>query len=153
VTTITADDLEAIRRQLTDDQLAHVGASWVAEAAERKRKGRIVAPLDADAETEAAFALLEPIEDRILHHEERSRALGIDDDIIGCFIAVELLGLGYSEEETVKLIAGDGTDWHPRTADERLVAAAADLLAMGMEPETVRAAFAARAALTGSEVS
>jgi len=151
MTTATSDPEE-----LSTEQLRHVlacriareqntGPTWTDENA------RILNA--ADPATSSAFAELEPLADRLLHHAERSRSIGTDDDIIGCFIAVELLGLGYSEEETVKLIAGGGTDWHPRTTDERLVAAAADLLAMGMEPETVRAAFAARAALTGSEVS
>jgi hypothetical protein len=140
---MTPDEIEEMYLQLeAEDEAPDILAIWVARTAERRRTPTIEVSEDADPGTLAAFVELEPIEGRLVRHVERSRSVGIDDDIIGCFIAVELLGLGYSEEETVKLIAGGGTDWHPRTTDERLVAAAADLLAMGMEPETVRAAFA-----------
>jgi hypothetical protein len=139
-TTITSDPEE-----LSTEQLRHVlacriarelntGPTWTDENA------RILNA--ADPNTEVAFAELEPIEDRLLRHAERSRSVGIDDDIIGCFIAVELLGLGHDEQEVADLIAEAGIDWHPRTPDERLVAAAAELLQMGMEPETARVAFA-----------
>jgi|GEM_PF-3490223 len=36
-TTITPDTIESIASQLDADQLAHVGASWVARAAERRK--------------------------------------------------------------------------------------------------------------------
>jgi hypothetical protein len=143
VMNVTPDEIEAIASRLDADQLAHVGAALTARASDRRAENFVaIVPQDSDPDSDAAFAKLEPLADRLLHHAERSRSIGIDDDIIGCSIAVELLGLGYSEEETAKLIAEVGIDWHPRTADERLVAAIAELLSLGMDPETVRAAFA-----------
>jgi hypothetical protein len=142
-TTITPDEIEAIFLQLdAEDQAAHIGASWVARAAGRRTETPADLPERADPETVDAFAKLEPLADRILHHAERSRSVGIDDDIIGCSIARELLEAGHGEHEVAELIAEAGIAWRPRTADERQVAAIAELLAMGMEPETVRAAFA-----------
>jgi len=142
-TTITPDEIEDIASQLDADQLAHVGASWTARAAERRaEKGVPMLAQVSDPETMAAFAKLEPLADRLLRHADVSRSTGIDDDIIGANIARELLGLGYSEEETAKLVAGVGIEWHRRTAAELLVAAIAELLSLGMDPETVRAAFA-----------
>jgi hypothetical protein len=142
---MTPDEIEAIFLQLdAEDQAAHIGASWVARAAGRRtEKGVADLPHLIDPETEAAFALIEPIEDRLLRHVTRSRSVGIEDEVLGGFLASELSSLGYSDtEEVEKLIAESGIDWHFRTADERRVAAISDLLAMGMEPKTVRAAFA-----------
>jgi hypothetical protein len=141
---VDPDEIEAMRSRLDPDQRSHLIANWTARDAEARRAEKTVTDPSPviDPETVDAFAKLEPMADRLLHHAERSRSIGIDDDIIGYSIAVELLGLGYSEEETVKLIAEAGIDWHFRTADERLVAAIAELLSLGMDPETVRAAFA-----------
>ena len=143
-TTITPDTIEAIFLQLdAEDQAAHIGAAWVARAANRRAEHLVeIVPQSSDPETMAAFAKLEPFADRLLRHADVSRSTGIDDDIIGANIARELLGLGYSEEETAKLVAGVGIEWHRRTAAELLVAAIAELLSLGMDPETVRAAFA-----------
>jgi len=144
VVKMTPDAIEAVASQLDADQLAHIGAAWTARAAERRAVETPTDPSEfIDPETTAAFAKLEPLADRLLHHAERSRSIGIDDDIIGCNIARELLDLGYSEEETAKLIAEAGIEWHRRTADERLVAAASELLANGLDLEVVRDAFAA----------
>ena len=141
-TTITAD-LEAIASQLDAAQLEHIGASWMARAAERRAETKVTDPSPfTDPETEAAFALIEPIEDRLLRHVTRSRSVGIEDAVLGGFLASELSSLGYSDSEEVeKLIAEAGIAWRPRTADERQVAAAVELLGLGMEPETVRTAM------------
>jgi len=140
---MTADEIEDIASQLDADQLAHVGASLTARAANRRaEKGVPMLAQVSDPETMAAFAELEPLADRLLHHAERSRSVGIDDDLIGYSIACELLGLGHSEEETAALIAEAGIAWHRRTPDERLVAAVAELLSLGMDPATVQTAFA-----------
>jgi hypothetical protein len=139
-TTTTSDPEE-----LSIEQLRHVlacriarelntGPTWTDENA------RILN--NADPATSSAFAELEPLADRLLRHAEQSRAIGVEDDLIGCSIAVELLGLGYSEQEVAKLIAEAGIDWRFRTRDERLIAAATDLLAMGWDSELVRDAFA-----------
>jgi hypothetical protein len=142
--TLAPDELEAIVGSLDADGKAHVGTILLARAAEERRQstseGWDTLP---DPETVDAFAELEPLADRLIRHAERSRSIGIDDDIIGCNIARELLDLGYSEEETAKLIAEAGIEWHRRTADERLVAAASELLANGLDLEVVRDAFAA----------
>ena len=142
--TLAPDELEAIIGSLDADGKAHVGTILLARAAEERRQstseGWDTLP---DPETVDAFAELEPLADRLIRHAERSRSIGIDDDIIGCNIARERLDLGYSEEETAKLIAEAGIEWHRRTADERLVAAASELLANGLDLEVVRDAFAA----------
>lgn len=155
-TTITPADIERHIFGLSADSKAHIGSILLARAAEERVKlaeGGKTTPDNANPETEAAFAAMEPLADRLIRHAGWSRSVGIDDEVIGCAIARELLEAGHDEHEVAELIAEAGVDWYPRTADERLVAAAAELLAMGMEPETVRAAFAARAALAGLEVS
>jgi len=142
---MTPDEIEAIFLQLdAEDQAAHIGASWVARASHRRaEKPEADLPLVIDPETETAFAVIEPIEDRLLRHAERSRSVGIEDEVLGGFLASELSSLGYSDvEEVEKLIAEAGVDWHFRTADERRVAAIAELLSLGMDPETARASFA-----------
>ena len=151
-TTITPADIEGHIFGLSADSKAHIGSILLARAAEERRQstseGWDTLP---DPETVDAFAELEPLAERLMRHAERSRSVGIDDDLIGCNIARELLDLGYSEEETAKLIAEAGIEWHRRTADERLVAAAAELLAMSMEPATARAAF--QSVFAGLEVA
>jgi hypothetical protein len=144
-TTISPADIEGHIFGLSADSKAHIGSILLARAAEERVKlaeGGKTTPDNADPETEAAFAAMEPLADRLIRHAGWSRSVGIDDDLIGANIARELLDLGHTQEESAKLIADAGIDWRFRTADEHLVAAAAELLAMAMEPATVRAAFA-----------
>jgi hypothetical protein len=141
---LTPDEIEAIFIQLDDeDQAGHIGACWIARAAERRRNIPDIVPECIDPETVDAFAELEPLVDRLIRRAERSRSVGIDDDLIGCAVARDLLEAGYGESETADLVADAGIAWHPRTADERLVAAASELLANGLDLEVVRDAFAA----------
>ena len=141
MSTTTASDPE----ELSTEQLRHVlacriarelntGPTWTDENA------RILNA--ADPNTEVAFAAMEPLADRLTRHAGCSRSVGIDDDLIGSNIARELLEAGHDEHEVAGLIAEAGIAWRPRSHDERLVAAAAELLQMGMEPETARVAFA-----------
>jgi hypothetical protein len=141
---VKPDEIEEMYLQLqTEDEAPEILAVWVARTAERRRTLTIEASEDADPGTLSAFAELEPLGVRLLRHVERSRSIGIEDEVLGGFLASELSGLGYSEKEEVeKLIADAGVAWRFRTAEERLIAAAAELLAMGMEPATVRTAFA-----------
>ena len=138
------DEIEEMYLQLeAEDEAPEILAVWVARTSERRRTTTIEVSEDVDPDTLAAFAELEPLEVRLLRHVERSRSVGIEDEVLGGFLASELSGLGYSEKEEVeKLIAGAGVAWRFRTAEERLIAAAAELLAMGMEPATLRTAFA-----------
>jgi len=108
----------------------------VARASDRRAE-KCVADLPpfTDPDSDAAFAKLEPLADRLLHHAERSRSIGIDDDIIGCNIARELLEAGHDEHEVAELIAEAGVDWRWRTADERLVARARERLKAVAEQE------------------
>jgi hypothetical protein len=140
---LSPEEIEAIFIQLDDeDQAAHIGACWVARAAVRRRNFPDIVAQCIDSETVDAFAELEPLVDRLVRRAERSRLVGIDDDLIGCNIARGLLGAGHTEEDTARLIAEAGIDWHRRTADERLVAAATELLVMGMDPDAAEDAFA-----------
>ena len=138
------DEIEEMYLQLeAEDEAPDILAIWVARTAERRRTLTIEAREDVDPDTLAAFVELEPTEGRLVRHVERSRSVGIEDEVLGGFLASEVSSLGYSEKEEVeKLIADAGVVWRFRTADERLIAAAAELLAMGMEPATVRTAFA-----------
>jgi hypothetical protein len=138
------DEIEEMYLQLeAEDEAPDILAIWVARTAERRQTPIIEANEDADPGTLAAFAELEPLEVRLLRHVERSRSVGIEDEVLGGFLASELSSLGYSDSEEVeKLIADAGVAWRFRTAEERLIAAAAELLAMAMEPTTLRTAFA-----------
>jgi hypothetical protein len=139
------DEIEEMYLQLeAEDEAPDILAIWVARTAERRRTPIIEVGEDADPGTLAAFAELEPLGVRLLRHVERSRSIGIEDEVLGGFLASELSGLGYSEKEEVeKLIADAGVAWRFRTAEERLIAAAAELLSYGLDPGTVRGAFAA----------
>jgi hypothetical protein len=130
---MTPDELEAIIGAFNTDQLAELGAIFTARAAERRRT-----PL----EPSLTISEPEPVSDPLRHRAEQSRSVGIDDDLIGCAIASDLLKLGHDAQEVARLIAEAGIDWRPRTQEERLIAAAAELLSYGLDPGTVRGAFA-----------
>jgi hypothetical protein len=138
-----AAELEAIVGQLDADQLDHVGAALRARAAERRRQAAEMRAVAADQETTDAFVELEPLAVRLKRRAVRARTVGIDDDLIGCSVARELLELGHDETEVCRLVARAGIDWCLRSAEERMVAAAAELLASGWDPEVVRGAFEA----------
>jgi hypothetical protein len=140
---MTPDEIEEMYLQLeAEAEAPDILAIWVARTAERRRTPTIEVSEDVDPDTVVAFAELEPIAARLRRHVERSRSIGIEDEVLGGFLASEVSSLGYSETEVEKLIADAGVVWHFRTADERLIAAAAELLSYGLEPETARAAFA-----------
>lgn len=142
---LAPDELEAIIGSLDADGKAHVGSILLARAAEeRRRESTQDSPPDSSVpEAMATFACIDPVSDGLRRHAERSRSVGIDDDLIGCSIASELLEAGHDGQEAAALIADAGIAWHQRTADERLVAAASELLANGLDLEVVRDAFAA----------
>src|SRR5450759_2153971 len=129
---MTPDELEAIVGNLNADQLAELGAIFTARAAERRR---------TSLKPSLTLSEPEPLSDPLRHHAEQSRSVGIDDDLIGCAIAGDLLKLGHDAQEVARLISDAVIAWRPRTAEERLIAAAAELISYGLGPGTVRGAF------------
>ena len=116
---------------LTTEQLAHVLAC---------RRARETAEQPPPLEWETR----EPTpEDRAWRFAQWARSVGIDDEVaIGSDLYGKLLALGYLEPDAVEVLRAVGIVWRPRTADERLIAVATEMLAGGWDEATVRRAMA-----------
>jgi hypothetical protein len=125
--TVTLEDLRA--GDLSTDELAHLLAN---------RRARVASGPPPALEWEQRPRT---IEDRTYRFSRLARSMGAEDDLIGCSLTTKLRELGYSEDRGAEVLRDVGIDWHPRSAQERLIAVAAEMLAAGWDEPQVREAI------------
>ena len=117
------DDIPA--RYLTTEELSHVLAN--------RRAREAAGPPALQWEQRERTP-----QDKAYRFAQFGRSMGAEDDLISCSLTTKLRGLGYNEDGTAEVLLDVGVAWRPRSAEERLIAVAAEMLAAGWDMEHVR---------------
>ena len=122
--TVTLEDLRA--GDLSTDELAHLLAN------RRAREANGPPPPMEWEQRERT------VEDRAYRFVQWARSIGAEDDQIGSSLTTKLRRLGYSNDSATDVLRDVGIAWHSRSAEERLIAVASEMLAEGWDEPQVR---------------
>ena len=121
---MTLEDLRA--GDLSTDELAHLLAN------RRAREANGPPPPMEWEQRERT------VEDRAYRFVQWARSIGAEDDQIGSSLTTKLRRLGYSNDSATDVLRDVGIAWHSRSAEERLIAVASEMLAEGWDEPQVR---------------
>jgi hypothetical protein len=77
-------------------------------------------------------------EERAYTFADRGRSIGASEAAIGCELTRALREHAWTDEDVTELMADVGVIWKPKTAEERLVHVAGEMLAAGWRESQVR---------------